>query len=142
MGRGRSWRLCRIEHRMRRGLSIVLVLLLWLSPLAATLGADAEQRLPACCRRHGEHHCAMSAPMASAIAQADQGSALGAPSRCPLFPRFTATMVGPVHATMAPAIALPHDVEAARAADGYALAATLRFLRARASRGPPASLLS
>jgi hypothetical protein len=84
----------------------------------------------------------MSAPMAAAMAQADEGSTFGAPSRCPLFPRFTATMVGPVHATMAPAIALPHDVEAARAADGYALAATRRFLQARASRGPPASLLS
>lgn len=47
---------------MRRTLSILMVLVFWmpaLAPLFGAVGSD-EASVPACCRRHGEHHCIMS----------------------------------------------------------------------------------
>lgn len=68
---------------MRRVLSLVFTLFFSLGPLAACFGSGDDARLPACCRRHGTHHCAM----ADAV-QAVPGSAphLRAPSHCPLYP--------------------------------------------------------
>jgi len=45
---------------MRRTLSIFLVLFFGLGPVAAALHAEEDAGLPACCRRHGAHHCAMA----------------------------------------------------------------------------------
>src|SRR5450759_2465885 len=72
------------EPQMRRSLSILLVVLFWLAPLAALLPGSDEARLPACCRRHGVHHCTMSADTAGAAT--DTGHHLSAPSRCPRYP--------------------------------------------------------
>lgn len=70
---------------MRRWLSISLLVLFWLAPLGALLPGSDEARLPACCRRHGVHHCVMSADATDA---AGSGHILSAPSRCPNFPAF------------------------------------------------------
>jgi hypothetical protein len=55
---------------MRRALAITLLLAL-MAPLAPPLFAaaarDPEASLPACCRRHGMHHCAMMAAMLRAL---------------------------------------------------------------------------
>ena len=68
---------------MRRILSILLLLVLGLGPEApatalasglisgpasAWSGKVDESRLPACCRRNGKHHCAMSAGESMAVA--------------------------------------------------------------------------
>ncbi len=37
------------------------------------LPASDESRLPACCRRHGAHHCAMAMRMAAMMAQDASG---------------------------------------------------------------------
>ena len=68
---------------MRRGLSILLVLLFAAGPLSFVLSASGDASLPACCRRHGAHHCAMDAQVA---AGAPGDAILKAPSRCPQFP--------------------------------------------------------
>ena len=45
---------------MRRALSTLLLLALSLPVVAPPfISADIESALPACCRRHGAHHCAM-----------------------------------------------------------------------------------
>jgi hypothetical protein len=46
---------------MRRSLSILLLAAFVLPILAPALALaqDADTSLPACCRRHGEHHCGM-----------------------------------------------------------------------------------
>ncbi|MGA9669376.1 MAG: hypothetical protein WBQ94_09220, partial [Terracidiphilus sp.] len=54
---------------MRRALSTLLILFFGLGPLVATLSADDESRLPYCCRRHGDHHCAMPARAAALLLQ-------------------------------------------------------------------------
>lgn len=86
------WSLLRVPSvQMRRVLSIALALLFSLGPLAATFRASDDTRLPACCRRHGAHHCAMSD---DAMARGIEGNAaskpsFAAPSHCPLYPHGT-----------------------------------------------------
>jgi hypothetical protein len=128
---------------MRRAFSIFLILFFGLGPMTATLQADDDSGLPACCRRHGAHHCEMTARMAAMLAQ--RGSAepiLTAPSTCPYFPGYT---VAPAPAPLALGtspislpvmLAQPHTPEATRAA------ARMSQIRTRAGRGPPASSLA
>lgn len=72
---------------MRRLISITL-LLLFSFPVAAplfALGGDAESQLPACCRRHGKHHCMMSVEEMQALLNGHHFTAVR--SRCPLYPK-------------------------------------------------------
>jgi hypothetical protein len=127
---------------MRRALSSLLILFFGLGPLAVTLSDGDESRLPFCCRRHGDHHCAISARAAALMLQsAPDKPAFTAPAICPYFPGYT---VAPTNATLALAVApaglpgllaQPHSPAAARAA------ARLSQIRTRAGRGPPASAL-
>lgn len=126
---------------MRRWLSILLVLFFGLWPLAGALEDSGDARLPACCRRHGAHHCAMAMQMAAMWAQSSTPS-FSAPPTCPLFPEFKA---GP----STPADALAASAAQARVLllQGRALLAggvdwRLAPLLTRAGRGPPASSLS
>jgi hypothetical protein len=128
---------------MRRPLSILLILFFGLGPLAATLSASDESRLPSCCRRHGTHHCAMSARMAAEMADSTSGKPiLTAPATCPYFPGYTVAPTTTILA-LAPApvalpvlLANPHSAACARAA------ARLSQIRTRAGRAPPASSLA
>lgn len=67
---------------MRRPLSILIVALFILAPLSVLLPGSAESQLPACCRRHGAHHCAMDTALAATPAGTPQFTA---PARCPLY---------------------------------------------------------
>jgi hypothetical protein len=72
---------------MRRALSIFLILVFGVGPLSSTLGASEDTRLPACCRRHGAHHCAVSAGMTAMMAGGASGKIIvTAPSTCPAYP--------------------------------------------------------
>jgi hypothetical protein len=125
---------------MRQALSILLLLFFGLGPLVATLSATDGSRLPACCRRHGVHHCAMSTDMVSA---AELGrSNLKAPATCPYFPGYTVALNATTLALAPAPVSLPallaelHSLAAGRAA------ARISQIRARANRGPPASFLA
>ncbi len=125
---------------MRRALSIFLALFFSLGPLAATLEASDDARLPACCRRHGAHHCAMSMDAAFRMAEATSGkSILTTPSTCPAFPVSAAAStpgqqaLAPASASLPALLAHPHSLAAARAA------ALLSQVRTRSGRAPPAS---
>ena len=131
------------ESQMRRLLSIFLVLFFGLGPLAATLDASDDARLPACCRRLGTHHCAMTTRMAAMMAQsASSETIVTAPSTCPAFPGDTAARTTAPHALTAAAVGLPaliaktHSPAAARAA------ARTSQIRTRSGRAPPASSLA
>lgn len=128
---------------MQRGVSIFLVLFFALGPLTAALQADEDARLPACCRRHGAHHCAMSdAMMAKMGAAADGQPIIAAPSHCPYYPQGSCATLSPIHALAQVPNSLPalltqdHSPVAARAA------ARMSQLRTRADRGPPSSILA
>ncbi len=131
---------------MRRGLSISLILFFWLGPLAATLPSLAgdESRLPACCRRHGAHHCTMSAQMmgqtAAQIRAALEASGpiLTAPSHCPFFPQHIATLTAPLHALAAVSVGLPVQLARPHSPAASRAAARVSQRRTRDDRGPPA----
>src|SRR3954454_15626122 len=67
---------------MRRALSILLVLLFGAGPLTFAFSLSDDILLPACCRRHGAHHCAMD----SQQAQNGSGGALKGRVRCQDYP--------------------------------------------------------
>ena len=76
---------------MRRALAIFLLAMFGLAPISSALPAsDPDSNLPACCRRAGQHHCAMTAG-----ARWTSGVALKA-GPCALFPVFKA---GPLDRT-------------------------------------------
>jgi hypothetical protein len=124
---------------MRRALSIFLVLFFGLGPLAATLPAEDDSGLPACCRRHGTHHCAMSTRMAAAVARAANGDKpiLTSPATCPYFPGYTVAPNTPPVALAASQIGLPDLLVRPHTPSATRAAACLRQAGIRAVRGPP-----
>jgi hypothetical protein len=127
---------------VRRSLSILLILLFGF-PLVApvfALGADGDATLPACCRKNGSHHCAMSMQQ---IASLGVGTHLLArPNCCPLYPKaiaqsqhhdlsFNVAALLFAEAVAHPAIRRQTEAWARVALDG-----------ARQKRGPPIVRLS
>jgi hypothetical protein len=125
------------ELQMRRALSISLILFFGFGPLAATLGASDDAGLPACCRRHGAHHCAMSLSLAAAILDAAPGNAIfTTPATCPEFPGSAAATTAP-QAMTAESLGLPALLAQAHTPQAARAAAPLSQIRTRAGRGPP-----
>ncbi|MGD0796822.1 MAG: hypothetical protein ABR910_03775 [Acidobacteriaceae bacterium] len=128
---------------MRRVLAITL-LIACVSPLvqpilAAT--ADPDAQLPACCRRHGKHHCSMRmADMMRMMSASNAAPAFEAPP-CPLYP---APATPPTFATATLRTSLPLSAQLLRTpaplvpietrpAQTFTASANLK-------RGPPALL--
>ena len=128
---------------MRRGFSIFLVLFFGFGPLSAMMPGSEDASLPACCRRNGAHHCAMSMQMVAMMARiADPRPSFSAPLTCPLYPGLTMTILMPAHALTTAhtgldiAPTLPFAPVFARAA------AHSSPSREHSGRAPPASHLS
>jgi len=124
----------RQAHPMRRLLAVAL-LLAFTSPLVLPLFAatvDPEASLPACCRRHGHHHCAMMMAMLAAM----NHPTFSTPP-CPHYP----TAVSPVRTAPAYIAALPplsvaiHREPAPPTASPHR--AKLYLTPSRFTRGPP-----
>jgi len=126
---------------MRRGLSILLILLFWLGPIAAALQPGSESRLPACCRRSGKHHCAMSEETPVFGMQSGSGPAFTAPAHCPFYPRNVALSTEPPTALTASAVRLPIPLEQRRAVRSACAEVRLSPILSHEGRGPPASHL-
>ncbi|MGB6692418.1 MAG: hypothetical protein WBE76_31640 [Terracidiphilus sp.] len=128
---------------MRRSLSILLIGFFSLGPLMAWSGGDDDSRLPACCRRHGQHHCAMSEDAAIVLAQEASGNTpvFRAPSHCPYFPEYLSRSMAPSQWLAAIAVSLPASLSQAHSPAALPVAIRLQPVRARAGRGPPDSFL-
>jgi hypothetical protein len=127
---------------MRRGFSIFLIMVFGLGPLSAVMPGSEDASLPACCRRHGEHRCAMAARMALQLAQLASAPTVSAPLTCPEYPGLPAMFVAPVAALTASAATLPGaDVRAFKpvAAD---IVPTSSPSLTHAGRGPPVARLA
>jgi len=126
---------------MRRCFSIFLILFFGLGPLSALAEGTEDASLPACCRRHGAHHCAMSAQMMAMRAglPADATPEFSVPSTCPLYRGPALYMLMPAHALAAAPAALRAEFTRARAPALERMAAFSCPNRAHAVRGPPAS---
>ena len=130
---------------MRRALSIWLLLLFGLGPLAAVLPASDDARLPACCRRNGAHHCAMTAQMAAVLARMmaqDTTPGFTAPATCPNYPGSIVALVTPDAALAASSLSLPGMTARAHAPVAGPANELADPIRTHAGRGPPIDLLS
>jgi hypothetical protein len=129
---------------MRRAFSIFLILFFGLGPLSAFVDSSADAGLPACCRRHGVHHCALYAQVKAAQIMAmkagsgiDTAPGFSAPPSCPLYHGPMFSMLMPAHAlTVAPA-SFRAEFTRAPAPVFERMAAFSRPSRAHAGRGPP-----
>jgi len=122
---------------MRRGFSIVLMLVFGLAPLSPLVGGSEDGYLPACCRRHGAHHCAMNMAAMRAMMRPSRTPAFAAPLTCPYYPgAATAFSTPPPGLTAAAADVRGQAVQAYLAPDSPA-APNASPSRTHAGRGPP-----
>lgn len=126
---------------MRRGFSIFLILFFGLGPLSAFVDSSQDAGLPACCRRHGAHHCAMYAELMATRAGRgiDPTPSFSAPLTCPLYHGPTFSMLMPAYAltVAAPRIRARFTLTPAPAFERIAEFSTPGH--AYAGRGPPDS---
>jgi hypothetical protein len=126
---------------MRRTFSIFLILQFWLGPLVVLLPASEESRLPACCRRHGAHHCAMSSEMASGQRELSSGSApvFAVPAHCSSFPDLFVASTEPIQALAASPAQFPSPRAKTISPVAIRSSTLLGGLYTRSNRGPPTS---
>jgi hypothetical protein len=126
-----------LKRMLRRMLAITLLIAFGL-PLAAPLLAastDTDSNLPACCRRHGKHHCSMGIGSSAASSVA----AFQAPP-CPAYPTVATQCPG-----LAAALAVPPRIGAdvhrdSRPAANAECAIQTFAEFAHLTRGPPSHL--
>jgi len=123
---------------LRRILSLVLLAAVGLPTIAPALALaeDPDASLPACCRRHGQHHCAMMMEQMARLSRESSMPQVGAV--CPCYPRHDIAPVAGAHL-----LALHAPERAAFFSAAFAPAAraeTHRRIsreRSRYKRGPP-----
>ena len=122
---------------MDRVSAILLVALLSFSLISpAVLASAADSKLPACCRRGGEHHCAMT-PSESESSSGPSAQA----DRCPNYPAAKAVLASTTVSLpgISPAIFAGLVNHPASQPQPEALW-RISFSRAGQKRGPPAPL--
>jgi hypothetical protein len=131
-----------MRDKMRRILSILLVLAFALGPLAPTLDASEDLSLPPCCRRHGAHHCAMAMRMGPMTENAATGTKpiVSVPLTCPDFPSPTALLTGPSPAILSAYLRMPTPVARAQASNARLDQLHSRPGTTHAGRGPPLTI--
>jgi hypothetical protein len=129
------------DFTMRRAVGVFLILLFGLGPLAEALPANAESRLPPCCRRHGAHHCVMAARIAQAQSLPHSAPAFAPPATCPSYPGALAASTATVDALSGNATGLPTLLEQPLSAATHRLAPRQNQLLTRPNRGPPTSFI-
>lgn len=123
---------------MRRTITLALLLILSLPMLSPLFGASADDSaLPACCRRDGQHHCAMPSTQTSSGGDTHRFSSLQA--RCPYFPSSVQSFLShtdPPH--LVAATFLPLSTGLALTIAETEAHYRISSERARHKRGPPA----
>jgi hypothetical protein len=130
------------ELQMRRGFSIVLMLVLGLLPLSPLIGGSEDANLPVCCRRHGAHHCSMNVAAKRAMAAQDRTPAFDASPTCPSYPSAATAICTPPPALGVSTPGVSISAEQAYVAPVAPAAPALTPGNAFAGRGPPAGNLS
>lgn len=126
---------------MRRGFSIFLILFFGLGPLSSFVDGSEDASLPACCRRNGTHHCAMSMQMAAAMARfVDPNPSFDIPLTCPDYPGPTLAILCPSHAIAIVPSALPASQVSVLVPVSESAAAYSTPSLSHSGRGPPIDL--
>jgi len=123
---------------VRRALAISLMLIFSLPLVSSLLGERvAEADLPACCRRDGRHHCAMTAE------ELMQGSATHmVGEKCPYTPAAPAVVVLPSFTPTPAAMIFAGLIHHPAISPQTETQLRVSFDRVRQKRGPPAAPLS
>lgn len=120
---------------MRRGILILLMLLLGMGPLPASLQASGSSRIPACCRGHGAHKCVLSHTLSARSGE----PLIEASAHCSSYPDSGYAAVSPVVALAGSRLNLSGLVEQERAPGSQASSARRRHRCTTVDRGPPAA---
>ena len=127
---------------MRRILAITLLIAFgspFVLPLLAATPA-AQSALPACCRRNGAHHCAITMAMA---AEGLSGAHFYAPpDRCPMFPKAVAPVRSQQLTFNIPALLFAEVVSHPAIRRQTEARARVALDLSRQKRGPPTASLS
>jgi hypothetical protein len=122
---------------MRRGIALALTMIFSWLLMAPLYSPDADASLPACCRRHGKHHCMMrmSEPPTG-------GPGLASVSeKCPYMPASTGAVYSakfnPESSQQFFAEVVCHPAFAPQTQARFRLS----FLRSHQKRGPPTLLV-
>jgi len=127
---------------VRRILAISLLALFLLpsvQPLFA-LGSGGDAGLPACCRRDGKHHRAMSMEMMQAMMNGTQVNVV--PMKCPMYPRAFTTAQRQDISLHAAALVFAAIVAHPAVHLQTEARARVALFCARQKRGPPSTQLS
>jgi hypothetical protein len=122
---------------MRRGFSIILILVFGLMPLSALVDGSEDANLPACCRRHGVHHCSMNVAAMRAQIERDSTPAFSAPLTCPYYPGAATAFSTPPPALTVAISSGQVLIAQLRVALGFHTAPLSSPNRTHAGRGPP-----
>jgi hypothetical protein len=126
---------------MRRAFSILFVLLFGLGPLAVAIDGD-DASLPACCRRHGAHHCVMPDAVLARMSQAMlRTPAFSAPSHCPQYPAHGSAAPSPTLALVNTSASVAAGIPQILPLSPTGAKSRSIHLRTPALRGPPALAL-
>jgi hypothetical protein len=122
---------------MRHTLATLLIAIFGFVPISPALFAsDVDANLPACCRAHGKHHCAMMASRSVS----SSGPAIQA-GRCPLFPGNKAVVAHRVTGAPRTSQAVFSEVLSHPASHPQTEALyRISYSRAAQKRGPPSFL--
>jgi hypothetical protein len=136
----------RWKATMRRAISILLLALLCFPSLSSafTQSSSDESRLPACCRRDGKHHCAMSEEMIGRVVVAISGKTptVGAPAHCPFYPTTQNATLTPIFVVTPQSASLPAHYRTERISVARITRASVTIIGAHTVRGPPAAALA
>ena len=132
-----------VYHRlqMRRGFSILLMLVFGLMPLSPLIDGSEDASLPACCRRHGTHHCSMNVAEQRAMMAPVSTPVLAVPPTCPNYPDDATAFCAPPPALTVSTPSVSILVEHVNVASAGAAAPESAPETACAGRGPPAENL-
>jgi len=126
---------------LRRAISGVLCWLMVLPAIAALRTPD----VPACCRRDGAHHCAMSMmvdnmPSDGASSAASGTAHIGARNECPLHRAARITASSPAMVFPRALLSTPDAQQGSAAPARHCFAANARLIRA--GRAPPSASIA
>ena len=129
------------QARLRKFLATLMLVLFggfYAAPLVQATSSDPESSLPACCRRHGHHHCATVDQVM--MATSSSGPQIGqTPQHCPFYPHSTTAPVVRSHPGLAPSAAFFANIVSHPAVQPQVRAVyRLSLDRSRQKRGPPA----
>lgn len=119
---------------MRRATALSLLIFFGWTLIAPLCAPDAEAHLPACCRRHGKHHCSMGA-----LGSGERGLPT-LQEKCPRSPASASAVHSPTFKPEAAELFQTEDVSlSARAPQTEALY-RISALLSHQKRGPPSPL--